>query len=142
MDNRDKSSHPESNSFSFTVFSRLNGRTSLDKKPQRELSRKNGFGDTYRQNKLGQVTHYKYRHNDKSFSFGYDATGNVNMINSSDGWSWTRIRQPNFDGWLIRNYFECWRVQAEDCDEVTATEDGILATGNNTSQMGLPLPQM
>jgi len=139
MDNKDKSSHPESHhSFSFTVFSRLNGRTTLDKRPMRELSRKNRYGDSYRQNKLGQVTHYKYSHNDKSFSFGYDAAGQVDAINSSDGWSWTRVQQPNFDGWLVRNYFECWRVQGDDCEEVNVSEEGILAAGKNTSQMGLP----
>ncbi len=101
----------------------------------RELALVNGQGDTYRQNKLGQVIDFTYRQNDKSYCFEYSANGEVSSISSSDGWSWTRIR----DGWAVRNYFDSWTVSSAECEAVKVTLDGIHAMGKDPSLMGLPM---
>ena len=102
----------------------------------------NKYDDTYKKNKLGQITDYTYNDNEKSFSFGYDANGNVCSINSSDGWSWTRIivsgSSDSYIGWSVRNYFDSWHVTDADCQSVSITAEGISTLGNNTSKMGLP----
>jgi hypothetical protein len=140
MHNRAKQ-HDSQNqqAFSFTVSSRLSGPAILDKKPLRELGRKNKLGDTFRCNHEGQVTHFRYNHSDRSYSFGYDSKGVVTTINSSDGWSWTRVCEPGFDGWLVRNYFDSWCVPASDCSALNVTEEGVQVAGANTLLMGLPV---
>jgi hypothetical protein len=125
--------------FSFTVYSRVGARATFDKKPLREFGQVNRHGDTYRKNSAGQVTYFRYSHSGKSFSFGWDAKGNVCTIDSSDGWSWTRAQDAHFDGWLARNYFDSWSVSRTGCHLVTVTEDGVTAFGDSPAQMGLPV---
>lgn len=123
-------------SYSFTVFSRLDGRHALAKNSGREFGRKNQHGDTYKQNTAGQVTFFQYGTSGKSYTFGYDRNGAIRTINSSDGWSWTRIDEPEFAGWLVRNYFDTWRVPATQCQSVTVTEEGVQVAGKG--HMALP----
>jgi hypothetical protein len=105
----------------------------------KDLSLVNNHGDSYRQNKSGQVTEFLYKQSDKSYEFEYTEAGELQSIASSDGWSWTRICDSRFDGWVIRNYFDSWTVSRKDCESVTVGHEGIQAIGAETAQMGLPL---
>ena len=105
---------------------------------ERETSRVNTHGDRYKKNELGQITSFRYGHSDILFTFNYAADGNVADIDSSSGWSWTRISAPGFDGWLVRNYFERWYVSAQECSEVHVTEFGVKAAGSEPGKMELP----
>ncbi len=106
---------------------------------RRQSSRgRNIYGDTFKKNPNAQIVSFKYAHNDVEFTFGYDQQGRVDEINSSNGWSWTRLSSNDFDGWLIRNYFDRWQVPASECDNVRVDEYGVRATGANTAKMELP----
>jgi len=105
----------------------------------KDLSLVNIHGDSYRQNKSGQVTEFLYKQTDKSYAFEYTELGELQSIASSDGWSWTRICDSKFDGWIIRNYFDSWTVSRKDCESVTVGHEGIQAIGAETEQMSLPL---
>lgn len=104
----------------------------------REVSRVNTHGDLYRKNELGQITSFSYADSDILFTFGYDEQGDLSDINSSTGWSWTKVRTPGFEGWVVRNYFERWFVSREECDAVHVTEFGVKATGRQSDKMDLP----
>lgn len=99
---------------------------------------RNVYGDTYKKASTQQITSFKFAHNDVEFTFGYDQQGRVDEINSSNGWSWTRLSSSDFDGWLVRNYFDRWQVSSKDCENVRVDEYGIRATGSNVGRMELP----
>lgn len=125
--------------FSFTVFSKVDARATFEKKPMRELGQVNRHGDTFRKNFAGQVTYFRYSHSSRSLSFGWDSQGNVSTIDSSDGWSWTKVQESHFDGWLVRNYFDSWTVSSHQCQCVIVTADGVSVSGSDASMMGLPV---
>lgn len=104
----------------------------------RETSRVNTHGDTYKKSDAGLITSFNYADSDILFTFEYAKDGLVSDIESSTGWSWTRITAPGFDGWLVRNYFERWYVSSEECDAVHVTEFGVKATGKQCEKMELP----
>ena len=104
----------------------------------REVSRVNTHGDTYRKNESGQITAFMYAHSDILFTFGYDSQGVICDVESSTGWSWTKIDTPGFNGWLVRNYFERWYVSGDDCDAVYVSDFGVKAAGRRPEKMDLP----
>lgn len=107
----------------------------LSERTVKELALISSQGHSYRKNKLGQVSDFMYRQDDKMFCFDYDNAGEVTCVASSDGWSWTKAK----DGWVVRNYFDCWAVSSKDCHSVTVSPSGIEALGKDPAQMGLPL---
>ncbi|MBX9670951.1 MAG: hypothetical protein K2X93_25385 [Candidatus Obscuribacterales bacterium] len=122
----------------------------FDSKPQerrrsRTISRKrhdkastNAFGDTVFKDQSGRITSFRYNAHGTYYSFEYDKDGKVTSINRSDGWLWRRVNTSNFKGWVVRNYFESWKVEDEDCGSVVIDETGVRATGNNADMIGLP----
>lgn len=95
----------------------------------------NLYGDTFSRDAIGRVTFYRYRHNDVAYSVTYGADGDVAIVDSSSGWSWTRMANND---WTVRNYFERWTVSAKDCSSVTVDEMGFKVTGANVEDMNLP----
>ncbi len=114
-------------------------RQRMSQRSLKELALVNSSGDSYKQNKMGQVTDYAYKQNAKTYTFEYNESGHLQSIASSDGWTWTRVSDAKFDGWVVRNYFDSWTVSSSDCHAVMVGHEGIHAEGKDTSQMVLPL---
>ncbi|MBX9720290.1 MAG: hypothetical protein K2X81_02750 [Candidatus Obscuribacterales bacterium] len=110
-------------------------RANAEQRTVRHLALVNEQGDSYRQNKLGQITDFMQRQSDKTYSFEYTESGALASISSSDGWSWSCGK----DVWTVRNYFDTWTVSKTDCEAVNVTQNGMEAVGRDPSQMGLPL---
>lgn len=98
----------------------------------------NSFGDTVFKDMSGRITAFRYNEHGTVYSFEYDREGQVNSINRSDGWVWRRVETSAFHGWVVRNYWESWKVDSEDCGRVEIDEAGVRATGANADLMGLP----
>lgn len=105
-----------------------------------EHSHMNKCGDKYMVNEYGQITLFRYSEQDAAYSFAYGDDGSVASISSSSGWTWKKTQSPDFNGWVVRNYFDRWQVPATDCAEVIVDQHGIKTCGKNTSLMGLPEP--
>ncbi|CAM6002435.1 unnamed protein product [Sphagnum balticum] len=88
--------------------STCNRRQRMAQRSLRELALLNSRGDSYKQNRSGQITDYAYKQNDKTYTFEYSDSGELQSIASSDGWTWSRVSDNRFDGWLVRNYFDSW----------------------------------
>jgi hypothetical protein len=104
----------------------------------RATTRANTRGDRYKKNESGNITSFKFANSDFVFIFDYDQEGKVSEIESSAGWSWSKMNTPNFDGWLVRNCLDRWYVTSEECKSVSVTEFGIRADGRNPEKMELP----
>jgi hypothetical protein len=89
-------------------------------------------------NEAGSITSFKFAHSDFVFTFDYDKTGKLSDIESSAGWSWTKVNTPGFDGWLVRNCLDRWYVSSEECSNIYVSEFGIKADGKNPAKMELP----
>lgn len=98
----------------------------------------NIHGDAYKKNQFGQVNSFLYGHSGITFTFTYDAEGHVCDIESSNAWVWKRIKSQDFDGWLVRNCFDRWYVNSNDCCDVFVGDHGVNAVGNNIAMMMLP----
>lgn len=98
----------------------------------------NKYGDRYIKDAAGRVTVFRYRHSDTTYSMTYGDDGEVSSISSSIGWAWTRVSNKEFTGWLVMNYFECWKVSEEECGKVTVDELGIGCEAGSEAPMGLP----
>lgn len=103
-----------------------------------DRNRLNMRGDVYAINSKGQVSSFRYADQDTSFSFSYDDRGNLQTISSSAGWTWSKTETNDFNGWVIRNYFDRWQVPTEDVGEVYVNHSGIHTTRNSASLMALP----
>ncbi|MBS1998812.1 MAG: hypothetical protein JSS86_20950 [Cyanobacteria bacterium SZAS LIN-2] len=104
----------------------------------RATTRVNNRGDRYRKNDAGAITSFKFGHSDFVLTIDYDQDGKVFDIESTAGWSWSRMSTPAFDGWLVRNCLDRWYVTSEECNDILVTEFGIKAVGNNPEKMDLP----
>ncbi len=98
----------------------------------------NSFGDTVFKDATGRITAIRYNDQNTYYSFEYDKEGCVNSINRSDGWVWRRVETSAFRGWVVRNYWESWKVDGQDCGSVVIDDSGVRATGLNADLMGLP----
>jgi len=103
-----------------------------------EQKQVNTRGDAYAVNSAGQVTMFRYCDTNMTHFFAYDEKGNLTNISSSAGWTWTKTTSDGFASWVIRNYFDLWKVRAEDAGEVYVNHTGIHATGTNATLMALP----
>lgn len=104
----------------------------------REVTRVNMSGDVYKRNRLGLITFYRYSHHGDQFTFDYAEDGTLVAINSSSGWSWTKVNSKDFAGWVVHNFFERWRVPADHCGDLYVDEQGIQSTGKNAAILNLP----
>ena len=131
MDN-DQTGYEES-----TTQSRRRNRTAPRRRHDKGSA--NCYGDTVFRDMTGKITAFRYNQHGTYYSFEYDKDGKVNSINRSDGWVWRKVNTTAFKGWVVRNYFETWKVDEQDCGAVTIDENGVNATGDNADLMGLPL---
>lgn len=115
---------------------RRRGRTITRKRHDKASA--NSFGDTVFRDQNGKITSFRYKAQGTYYSFEYDKDGKVSSINRSDGWLWRRVNTSSFKGWVVRNCFESWKVEDEDCGSVVIDETGVRATGDNADMMGLP----
>src|SRR5262245_53093246 len=60
-----------------------------------EVTYVNQYGDRFGKNDQGQVSTFRYRHNDVAYSMTYDSQGEVKSIAGSNGWTWTRKEDAN-----------------------------------------------
>ncbi len=98
----------------------------------------NSYGDTVFKDMNGRITAIRYNEHGTYYSFEYDKEGTVNSINRSDGWVWRKVDTSAFRGWVVRNYWESWKVDGQDCGSVVIDDLGVRATGLNADLMGLP----
>jgi hypothetical protein len=105
---------------------------------QKDQSQVNMRGDVYAMNSAGQVTAFRFCHTDMTYFFAYDEKGELTAISSSTGWTWTKSNSDEFHGWVIRNYFDLWRVNEEDTGSVFVNQTGIHATGKQAELLALP----
>ena len=111
----------------------------LSKPRKRESAIANEYGDTVsRDNITGRITAFRYCEQGTCYFFEYDKDGRISSINRSDGWVWRRVNSNAFNGWIVRNYFESWKVSDQDCGAVVIDEAGVRATGTKVDMMGLP----
>lgn len=103
-----------------------------------EVTYVNKSGDKYLKNNQGQITSFKYRHTNTTYSIGYSRDGSIDSINSSDGWTWTKVQSNAFKGWVVHNYFDRWSVPQDESGAVTVDDTGVKATGPYAQMMGLP----
>lgn len=118
-----------------TVTQRKSRHTKMN---TQEVTYVNKTGDKYLKNNLGQITSYRYRHTNTTYSIGYGGDGSVERINSSDGWTWTKVQSSAFKGWVVHNYFDRWSVPQDESGAVTVDDTGVKATGPHAQMMGLP----
>jgi hypothetical protein len=104
----------------------------------RATTRANTRGDRYKKDEDGKITSFKFAHSDILFTFDYDKADQLSDMESSAGWSWTKVSTPDFQGWLVRNYFDRWFVSSEECSHIYVSEFGIKANGKNPDKMELP----
>jgi len=108
------------------------------KRRHHDKASNNSFGDTVFKDVNGRITAFRYNEHGTYYSFEYDKEGTVNSINRSDGWVWRRVETSAFRGWVVRNYWESWKVDGDDCGSVEIDDQGVRATGINADLMGLP----
>ena len=104
----------------------------------RATTRVNTHGDRYKKDERGNITSFKFAHSDVLFTFEYDKEGHLSDIESSAGWSWTKMHTDNFEGWMVRNYLDRWYVTSEECNNIYVSEFGVKADGKNPGKMELP----
>jgi hypothetical protein len=84
-----------------------------------------------------RITSFRYNDLDPFYHFEYGSEGSICSIDRTDGWNWRRVKSNDFNGWVIHNYWDCWKVNDEAC-AVQVDESGIRATGDNSDQLALP----
>lgn len=103
-----------------------------------EVAYLNQYGDRFSKDVQGRVCVFRYRHSDTTYSINYTQDGAVSSISSSNGWTWTRVDNEDFKGWVVRNYFERWQVREDECGRVIVDELGITCEAGADAPMGLP----
>lgn len=119
-----------------TERARRRPRNSIKRRHDRAMN--NSYGDTVFKDMTGRITAFRYNEFGTYYSFEYDKEGAVDSINRSDGWVWRRVETSAFRGWVVRNYWESWKVDGEDCGSVVIDDTGVRATGAHADLMGLP----
>lgn len=98
---------------------------------------KSSNGATIVRDSSERVTSFRYNDVDPFYHFEYGTEGAICSIDRTDGWNWRRVKSNDFNGWVVRNYWDCWKVSDEACS-VQVDDSGIIATGENSSQLALP----
>jgi hypothetical protein len=96
----------------------------------------NEYGDRFTRDDDGRVSTFRYRHCDTTYSMTYDDDNKTVSISSSTGWTWTKMDDNK--GWLVRNYFDAWHVNIDECGDVVVDEQGLHCTTGSAANLGLP----
>lgn len=105
--------------------------------PRTDKRFKNGDGSTYSKDEKQRITSFKYADEDPVYHFEYNDNGTITSIDRSDGWNWRKVTNSEFCGWVIRNYWDCWKVKDDSCS-VFVDEHGIKTTSGMSVQLSLP----
>lgn len=98
---------------------------------------KNERGNTFVKDSMERITSFQYNDVDPTYHFEYDKEGTINGIDRSDGWNWRRVRSNEFTGWVIHNYWDCWKVEDKGCS-IYVDESGIKTADGMSDQLALP----
>ena len=98
---------------------------------------KSSSGATIVRDSSERITSFRYNDFDPFYHFEYGSEGSICSIDRTDGWNWRRVKSNDFNGWVIHNYWDCWKVNDEAC-AVQVDESGIRTTGDNSDQLALP----
>lgn len=98
---------------------------------------RNSNGATIVRDASERITSYRYTDFDPFYHFEYGSEGSICSIDRTDGWNWRRVKSNDFNGWVIRNYWDCWKVSDDACC-VEVDETGIRAFGRYSDELALP----
>jgi hypothetical protein len=98
--------------------------------------------ETMQFDETGRVISFCHRQTGVVYQVEYDRQGQVQALESSDGWFWRRIIAGNNFYWQVGNYFDRWQVSSEACRELTIDKNGVNAAGKDPEQMCLPAVQL
>lgn len=74
---------------------------------------KSSSGATIVRDSSERITSFRYNDFDPFYHFEYGSEGSICSIDRTDGWNWRRVKSNDFNGWVIHNYWDCWKVNDE-----------------------------